>query len=398
LIIDASQPYDRKIVQGVAAYVRDVDDWSIYIEEGYSQRMPDLRRWAGDGIIANLDDLAVVKALRRLNIPIVGIGGGYNPAMRIPYFVSNETAIARMAAEHLIERGFTQLAFCGFPRTRTNLWSQARAEAFRSHVAGAGLLCHVFTGRHRTARDWDGLQKEMGNWLSRLPKPLGLMACDDVRARHVLEACHRLGFRVPDDVAVIGVDNNDMLCELSMPPLSSVEQGLRRMGYQAAALLDRLMAGKRITKMQYTVDPDAVITRGSTDSYAVDDATMAVAARFVRDHACDRLCVSDVARAAQMSRSSLERKFQNVFGRSVHAEIQRVRIERVRQLAITTDLPLKRIALQSGFRHVTYMTTLFRQCFDCTPAKYRQRFRLSRVSCDQSGRSPAISSQSSVVR
>jgi LacI family transcriptional regulator len=379
LIIDASQPYDRKIVQGVAAYVRKVGNWSIYIEEGHSQRIPDLRRWAGDGIIANLDDLSVAKALQHSKIPVVGIGGGYgdyDSATRIPYFTSNETAIARLAADHLIERGFTQMAFCGFPRTQTNLWSRARAEAFCSHVARAGLTCYAFTGRHRTARDWDGLQKELADWLSPLPKPLGVMACDDVRARHVLEACHRLGFHVPDDIAVIGVDNNEMLCELSMPPLSSIEQGLRRMGYQAAALLDRVMAGKRISKWCYVIDPDALIARGSTDGYAVSDADMAATARFVRDHACDRISVSDVAKAVQMSRSTLERKFQVVFGHSVHAEIQRVRIERVRQLAITTDWPLKQIAAQTGFRHVTYMTTLFRQHFQHTPAKYRKRVRL----------------------
>jgi LacI family transcriptional regulator len=376
LIIDASQPYDRKIVQGVAAYVREVRHWSIYLEEGQRQKMPDLRRWSGDGIIADFDDRKVADALRNLNIPVVGIGGGYgwyDPATRIPYFASNEEAIAQLAAEHLLERGFSHMAFCGFPRTRTNLWSDARAKAFRARVAKARLSCSTYTGRHRTARNWDDMQQGLADWLEPLPKPLGLMACDDVRARHVLEACQRLGLRVPDDVAVIGVDNNEMICELSRPPLSSVEQGLYRMGYEAAALLNRLMNGGKPSQLRYVIEPETVVLRQSTKVLAVADADVINAVRFVREHACEGIHVPEVAAAVQVSRSTLERKFRTVLGRTVHAELQRVRIERARQLISTTNLPLKQIAVQAGFRHLPYMTTLFRHCFGHTPARFRNR-------------------------
>ncbi len=380
LIIDSSQPYDRKIVQGVAAYVREVGRWSIYLEEGRRQKIPDLRGWSGDGIIADFDDSRVANALRRLKIPIVGIGGGYggyDPKSGIPYFVSNEAAIARLAAEHLLERGLIHLAFCGFPRTQTNRWSEARMNAFRARVAEAGLRCWTYTGRHHTARHWDELQQGLADWLGALPKPLGLMACDDDRARHVLEACRRLGLRVPDDVAVIGVDNNEMICELSTPPLSSVEQGLRRMGYEAAALLERLMAGKKASALSYVIDPETVITRRSTEMLAVDDADVAAALRYVRDHACQGIRVHEVAAAIHVSRSTLERRFAQRMGRSVHDEIHRVRLERARQLVSTTNLPLSQVALQAGFRHLTYMTSMFRRHVGYTPAKYRERLRLA---------------------
>lgn len=376
LVIDASQPYDRKVVQGVSAYLQESGRWSVYIEERPGQKLPDLRRWAGDGVIADFDDPHVANALRNVNIPVVGIGGGYgryDPESGIPYFVSNEDAIAQLAAEHLLERGFTNMAFCGYPRTATNLWSNDRAEAFCRRLAKAGLACSVYVGRQRSARNWDVLQRELSDWLAPLPKPLGLMACDDARARHVLEACKRLGLRVPDDVAVVGVDNNEMICELSTPPLSSVEQGLRRMGYRAAALLDRLMSGRKLSRLRYVIDPETVVTRRSTEALAIGDAEIAAAARFVRDHACENIRVPQVANAIHVSRSTLERKFAAVVGRSVHDEIQRVRIERVRQLLSTTSLPMKQIAIRAGFRNLPYMTTLFRQRFGCTPAQWREQ-------------------------
>jgi LacI family transcriptional regulator len=171
------------------------------------------------------------------------------------------------------------------------------------------------------------------------------------------------------------VDNNEMICELSVPSISSVEQGLRRMGYEAAALLDRLMAGQRPPALRYIIDPESVVTRRSTDVLAVDDAALAAALRCVRDRACEGLQVPEVAAAIHVSRSTLERKFQQVLGRTVHAEIQRVRLDRARQLVTTTNLPLKQVAIAAGFRHVPYMTSMFRRHYGCTPAKWREQLR-----------------------
>jgi LacI family transcriptional regulator len=202
-----------------------------------------------------------------------------------------------------------------------------------------------------------------------------LMACYDVRARHVLSICQELGIHVPEDVAVIGVDNDELMCELTGPPLSSVEQGGRSLGYQAAALLDGLMAGQAPPRWKYRVQPERIVTRRSSDTFAIADADVAAALRFIRQNACSGIQVCDVVQAVAVSRSALESRFKTTIGRTMHAEIQRLQIERVRQLAASTNLPLKEIAATAGFAYVQYMTTLFRRQTGQTPGEYRRRAR-----------------------
>ncbi len=376
LIVDAAKPYDRKIIGGVAQYVKERGNWSLYVEEDPLQKLPDLRNWRGHGIIANFDDRKVAAAVRGLKVPVVGVGGGfgwYDPATRIPYFASDDEAIARLAAEHLIDRGFRRLAFYGYPRTRIIRWSEQRGRVFEEIAKQAGIPCSIYTGRHGTARRWTELQRGLTAWLRSLEKPVGLMACNDVRARHVLEACRAIGARVPEDVALIGVDNDEMICDLTDPPLSSVEQGARRMGHDAAAMLDRLMSGKKTAQVHFVVEPEGVIARRSTDTLAIEDVDVAAAVRFIRQRACQRIQVSDVVRHVGVSRSTLKNRFKEIMGRSVHEEIQRIRLEKARQLIADTDLPLKQIALQAGFQYVQYLTRLFRNRVGQTPARFRRQ-------------------------
>ncbi len=376
LIVDAAKPYDRKIIGGVAQYVKERGNWSLYVEEDPLQKLPDLRSWRGQGIIANFDDRRVAAAVRGLKVPVVGVGGGsgwYDPATRIPYFASDDEAIAGLAAQHLIDRGFRRLAFYGYPRTRVIRWSEMRGQAFQQRAAQAGIPCSVYTGRQGTVRKWTELQRGLIAWVRSLEKPVGLMACNDVRARHVLEACRSLGVRIPEDVALIGVDNDEMICDLTDPPLSSVEQGARRMGYEAAALLDRLMSGRKVSQLRFIVEPECVVTRRSTDTLAIEDADVAAAVRFIHENACKRIQIDDVVRRVGVSRSTLKSRFRTVMGCTIHAEIQRIRLERARQLIADTDLPLKQIALQAGFQYVQYLTRLFRNRVGQTPAQFRRQ-------------------------
>ncbi len=375
LIVDAAKPYDRKIIGGIAQYVKERGGWSLYVEEDPLQKLPDLQSWRGHGIIANFDDRRVAAAVRGLKVPVVGVGGGkgwYDPATRIPYFASDDEAIARLAAKHLIERGFRRLAFYGYPRTRVIHWSEVRGQAFQQQAVEAGVPCSIYTGRQGTARRWTELQRGLIAWLRSLEKPVGLLACNDVRARHVLEACRALGARVPEDVAVIGVDNDEMICDLTDPPLSSVEQGARRMGYQAAELLDRLMRGRKSPHLRFVVEPEGVVARRSTDILAIENAEVATAVHFIREHACGRIQIEDVAARVGVSRSTLKNRFKAAMGHSIHAEIMHVRLERAKQLIAETDLPLKQIALQVGFQYVQYLTKLFHKRVGQTPAKFRQ--------------------------
>ncbi|HMP06856.1 MAG TPA: XylR family transcriptional regulator [Lacipirellulaceae bacterium] len=376
LIIDPGSPYDRRIVRGVAEYVhRSRRDWSLYVEEDLVDRLPDLREWAGHGILANLDDHRIAAAVTSLGIPVVGIGGGYgfykeNP--HIPYVRTDNRAIAQMGARYLMNLGFRRFAFCNEPPTKYNGWAQEREEAFVETLRASGFSCDVFAGRHRPAKNWRQSQLALQQWLARIPTPVGLMACQDTRARHVLQACRAIGLRVPDDVAILGVDNDDLMCELTRPPLSSIEQGALRVGFEAAAMLDQLMHRGQLSQSQISIPPERVVERQSTDVTAVDDPDVAEVLEFIRDNACNPIHVSDVLEMARMSRSTLESRFRESLGRTIHAEIRRVQIEAALRLLITTNLPIKEVVQRVGISSVQYFTAVIRNATGRTPGEIRK--------------------------
>lgn len=388
VILDATRAYDRLIIGGIAQFVRErtasarnAATWSLYVEEDPLQKLPDLGHWHGHGIIANFDDRHVAAALAKTDVPIVGVGGGsgwYEPDSAIPYVYTDNAAIGRLGAEHLLGCGVPTLAFYGYPPSRTSGWSDERAEAFQATVKAAGRACHVFTGRHGTARQWEALQQELMAWLKSLPKPVGLMAGNDPRARHVLEACQRLGLTVPGDVAVLGVDNDQLICDLTRPPLSSIDQSARRIGFEAATLLDRMMTARRggsddvkSVPTKVVVPPIGVVTRVSTDTLASNDVVVVAMLHALRASPWQKPRVAGVAEAYGLSTATLEHRFQAAVGRSIHAEFVRQRMQRLRRLIVETDRPLKTVAAQAGFPSLQYMTTFVRRHTGTTPARLR---------------------------
>jgi LacI family transcriptional regulator len=376
LIYDARSAYDVKVMTGVASYVQETTEWNVYIEESAlrDQRLPYLRSWRGDGIIADFDDPQIAAAVVRSNLPAVGFGSGYGWFERnstIPYFLTNNEAIAELAASHFLHRGLRNFAYCGYPRSTTNGWSEERERAFVSHVTSRGFACTVYHGHHQTGRQWASLQRSLGEWLVQIPKPFGLMAANDARGRQVLEACRGCGLRVPEDTSVIGVDNDELLCKLSNPLLSSVEQGAKRLGYKAARILDRVMHGRKC-ETRYVIDPVEVVTRKSSETLAIADAIVVEAMAFISNHCSEGIKVDDVVDAIGISRSGLENRFRNILGYSAHTAIRRLQLHRTKQLILDSNLPLKRIASEAGFRSVQHMTTLFGRAFGQSPAKYRQ--------------------------
>lgn len=376
LIYDARMVYDLKVMTGVAAYLKKGAKYSIYIEENAlkDQRLPDLRSWEGDGIVADFDDPAIARAVLQSKLPAVAFGGGYGwylAGSGIPYFYTNNQAIANLAADHLLNRGFRHFAYCGYAHTPINGWSEEREKAFVERIKVQGFSCAVYRGRYKTSRQWTSIQRSLGAWLMLLPKPLGVMAANDNRGRQVLEACRACDLRVPEEVAVIGVDNDELLCQLSSPPLSSVEQGAKRLGYEAAALLNQMMEGKQCPQRQVVIDPTGVVTRQSTDVLAIQDPQVAKAMTFIREHAFDGIKVPDVVNAVAVSRSGLETRFAAVLGYTIHIAIRKVQMEQVRRLVSDTNFPLKQIAADTGFKSVQHMTTLFVKAFGQPPANYR---------------------------
>ncbi|MBM3884126.1 MAG: hypothetical protein FJ387_31200 [Verrucomicrobia bacterium] len=210
VLANVSRRFDRRVIQGVTAYMWKQDGWSLYVEEDPLQKLPELSQWDGDGIIADFDDHKIALAVRGRALPVIGFGGGrgwYDPACGAHYFTTDNAAIGRLAADHLLDCGFTQLAFYGNPPRRRARWSEEREQAFGQRAAAARVPWVVYLGRHADAHCWLQQLRELSAWLKSLPKPIGLMACTDIRARQVLEACRTSGIRVPDEVAVIGVGN-----------------------------------------------------------------------------------------------------------------------------------------------------------------------------------------------
>ncbi|MHB8900652.1 MAG: AraC family transcriptional regulator [Thermoguttaceae bacterium] len=378
LLMRVNKDYDRQIIAGISQYAGE-NHWSVYLEDEPHQRIPRQSQWLGDGIIADLDDPRTEHVVARAGVPAVGIGGYSDPAsvpLAIPYVATDDQANGRLGAEHLAGCGLEHFAFCGIPATRYNAWARCREAAFVDALRRAGYPCSVYRGRCRSAQNWESLQKGLLAWLQEQPTPLGIMCCDDARARHVVEACRRSGRRIPEDVAILGVDNDVLMCELCNPPLSSVQHGTSEIGRRAAQLLDQMMAGRDGVSRWSVVAPKGVVERRSTDVMNSPHPTVSQALRFIRDNAGRPISVPKVARHVDVSRSTLDREFRRCLGRTTHEEIQRVRLDIARRLLAGTDHPLRVVARQAGYRNEQYFSFVFRTAMNATPGQYRARHDL----------------------
>ncbi len=371
-MVETSVVYGREIHEGIAAYVRAHRPWSIFVEQRELGALPPrwLTRRGWDGIISRPTTPALARAFRRMGVAVVDLND-LHADLALPRLRSDNGGIGRLAAAHLLERGFRNFAYCGFAG---EAWAAERRDGFARAVGQAGFEVGVYESYWRGPQvlAWDADQDRITKWLRRLPRPLAVLSCNDLRGQHVLEACRRAGLAVPEQVAVIGVDNEELLCRLCDPPLSSVVPNARRIGYEAAQLLDALMSGSRPPKAETLIPPAGVVTRQSTDTLAIDDVDVGVALRFIRENACDGIRVEDVLRHVAVSRSLLERRFRRAVGRSPHAEIRQVQLRHAAQLLAGTDLSLKRIAELSGFSHMEYLSFLFKRAMGQTAQDYRR--------------------------
>jgi LacI family transcriptional regulator len=373
LLIETSNAYARGLLEGIVAYIREHRPWSIHLpEQGRGDSPPDwLARWRGNGIIARIENADIARAVTKARLPVVDVSAA-RLVPGVAWVETDDRAIAQLAVDHFLERGFRQLAFCGDSAFN---WSNWRRDHFVRILAARGLACHVFDFSPGTARreSRSRQQRRLADWIRKLPKPIGVMACYDIRAQQLLDVCREIDVAVPDDVAVIGVDNDELLCDLSSPPLTSVIPNAVRTGYEAAALLDRLMAGKPVAPEPHLIEPLGIAVRQSTDVLAMEDRDVAAAVRFIREHACDRINVADVLKAVPLSRRVLESRFRARLGRTPHDEILRLKLERVKQLLLETELSIAAIAERAGFEHSEYLSATFKQHFGQSPSVYRRQ-------------------------
>ena len=393
-MIETAGAYGRYLLEGITRYQRTNRPWSVFLErrEIDSVQPRWLATWHGDGILSRWSTTYVVERLRETGTVAVDLSGRrskFGP----PRIHCDDQAIGRLAAEHLLERGLRSFGFCGYAN---ECWATRRRDGFVAALARAGWRCQVYES------PWHGLSalpinddhQSLEVWLDSLRKPAGVMAGNDMLGFAVLDGCRSLGLKVPVEMAVIGVDDDALLCGLCDPPLSSVIPNSEHIGYEAAAVLDGLMNGKRAEFEERLIPPLGIATRLSTDVLAIEDTVFAFAVRFIREHGCHGITVEDVLKNVPLSRMSLERRFRKYLGHSPHAEIRAVQVARAKQLLIETEHPIHRIAQLVGFEHPEYFNVLFKREVGQPPGLFRQEARSITIPAEGGGRSsteaPAI--------
>jgi len=375
LLIETSNAYARGLLNGVVRYMDEHERWSIYLpEQGRGSQPPKwLATWNGDGIIARVENQGIADELAKLDIPLVDVSAA-RVLPDVPIVETDDCAIMKEAVVHLQQRGFTQLAFCG---DSSFAWSRFRAQHFEALVQEAELSYSMLdVPSENASQDISPTQRNrLYQWIENLPQPVGIITCYDILGQRVLEACRELEINVPQQIAVVGVDNDQLLCELCSPPLSSVIPDTLRTGFEAASILDTLMQGASLKQSDRFIPPLGVATRLSSDVLATDDDLVATAMNFIREHACDGINVNDVLKSAGSTRRALEYRFKQVTGQTPHEAIFKYRFDKVRQLLRNTELSIAMVADRAGFEHVEYMSTMFKKKTGLSPSAYRRKMQ-----------------------
>lgn len=375
LLLESSRGSGRALLRGIADYSRHHGPWAFYWEpRGLEDVLPRLDELAPQGFI--LRDCEYLEKILALGLPTVVVGHSKREVSGVVNVLTESESVGRMAAEHLLDCGFRHFAYCGFGDLE---WSVIRANGFQRHLASVHHQAHIFNSNFRTTTSWNQELIVMAQWLSSLPKPIGIMACNDDHAQKVIEACKIASLQVPEEVGVIGADNDELVCELFGCPISSVVIHFEKAGYESARLLDEWMQGKPPTTMRVIAPTSHVVTRQSTDTLAVQDTKVAQALRFIREHASENTRVTDISRAAGLSRRALEKRFRSALSRSILQEIRRVRVGMISRMLLETDQTITQIAEAQGFGNIQHVARYFRQETGTSPAAFRKKYLQPRL-------------------
>ncbi|MAO15761.1 XylR family transcriptional regulator [Leeuwenhoekiella sp.] len=370
LLLETSNAYSRGIIKGIYSYIKEHDDWDVFLGEyGRGEPNPEwLLSWKGDGIIARIENKTTADLIQQSNLPTVDTSSA-NLIPNIPWVETDDEKIAQVALKHLQNCGFKHFAFLG---ANFN-WSKWRSSHFTDLLEQNGFICH----EHHISIDLKlnlvAEQKKIDSWLSSLPKPIGIFAAYDQLGRLIIDSSHRQGFMVPEDIAVIGVDNDPLICELCSPPLTSIIPDTHTTGYLAATLLEQLMKKKKIDTFSHRISPLGIKKRRSTEALAIEDPHMSRALHYIYEHATSgTFNIEDVLNLVPMTRRVFEKKFVEIVGRTPYKEMQRVRVNRLKELLTETELGLFDIAEKTGFEHISYMSYLFKRETGISPIAYRE--------------------------
>ncbi|SDY23377.1 LacI family transcriptional regulator [Collimonas sp. OK242] len=381
LLFNGNKIFDRDIIAGIGEYLSSTRaSWDLFLEEDFRCRLQGIERWQGHGIIADFDDPAACAALSRVSLPVVAVGGSYADdsgyPQDTPYVATDNFKLVKLAYDHLIEAGLQRFACFSLPQAEVNRWAQEREKAFEKLMQRDGMEGEIYRGVGTSAPSWDTTVEQQIAWLRTLPKPIGIIAVSDARARQLLQACLCAGIAVPEQVALIGIDNDPLARILTRVPLSSVIQGTREMGRTAAHLLHQMLHGARLAGARILVPPAGINVLASSRHEALSHPHVMQAMHFIRQYACQGIKTEQVADYVGVSRSSLEWYFRRELGRSVHDEILRFKLDVAKDMLQNKEhqqRSIAEIAVGCGFTSVQYMHAVFKRELGCTPREYQDR-------------------------
>lgn len=373
VLVETDDSWGCGVIRGIADFSKAQGHWNLLIDpRDHEQRpaLPDL--WKGDGIIARIGSRIQLDQIRDRCEPTVNVDTVFENLDGIYDVITDDTRRAAIALAHFRDRGFEEFAYFAPP---SHKYSAQRGRKFIEAVRAAGFNCREYKPGYRVGRKigWEEQQRRVSRWLKSLPSPIAVLTADAHRGRQLAEICNLSGIRIPEEVAILAGDTDELMCDVCTPPLSSIALAGRRIGYEAAALLDRLMQGEKPARKSYKIPPEGVISRQSTDILAIDDEAVVRALRFIQTHAFQDIAVRDILNEVPISRRSLEIQFQHYLGRSPAEEIRRVRLEKGQELLARTDLSIGEIALACGFANSTRFGVAFRKRFGQTPLAYRKQ-------------------------
>ncbi len=377
ILVETDSSWGRSVTRGIADYAENYGPWNLLIESrdhSQSWTLPD--RWEGDGIIARISTPLQVARFRELQLPVVNIDDMFENLSGVGTVLTNEAERAKLALEHLRGKGFCHFGYFAPP---CQGYSKRRGQEFKNLALQAGLQCEEYKPGYRSGRHINRSeeQRRVKRWLDHAPRPLAVLAVDAQRGRQLAEICRIEGIRVPDEVAILAGDTDELLCDVCTPPLSSISVASQRIGYEAAALLHRMMNGEKAPQVPIRISPLSVTSRQSTDALAINDAMIVRALRFIQTHAFRGIVIDDVLADVPVSRRYLEREFRRYFGRPPAEEIRRIRLDRGKELVSNSDLSIEEIAAACGYSGATQFGVAFRKRFGHTPLAYRKRLTRS---------------------
>lgn len=379
LLLEMSNKINRDRIQGILRYERLYGPWRLHIVEGkrFEQPSRDIESLGVDGVIAGTTLTELLEPVTRSRVPTVLFDPldpqalKAFPQFRYSTICCDSVSVGRCGADYLLEQGFRHFAFVS--DIWDSNWARKRRDGFVKRVADAGFAAKVYDSLSAAARnDWGVEQKGLAAWLAKLPKSVGLMAANDVRGRQVLDTCVMAGLSVPDQVAVLGVDNDELICATTNPPMTSILRDTEGSGYYAAQMLDRMMRGKNRKTEALQYGPLRVVGRQSTERLQFTDRLAVRAVEFIRINSGIGMRVGDVVKHLNVSRRLAELRFRQAVGHSIHDELQNARLAQVRRLLQETDLSITEITAHCGYESESYLGLVFRKNFDATMRQFRK--------------------------